>query len=202
MSTREFIVWVLVVLWLGYWALFVLNPAHADSHAPADVLGESWTPEARETLAHAWNAEADWSAPDHVGIGYVFLRRWQDAKGRVPFVELIRRYVSAYRSVHPSARHLRVLATDESCTEPPGWDIHEGRWQDYAEPRCRALWARVDAWARGELRDPCRGQPRDFGGAMDSPQGSMVPVSCKGTVNRFYAHGKPSVVAASLARGL
>jgi hypothetical protein len=203
--TREFVVWVLVVLWLLFWAIAIAQPVHADVlHAPAAVLGTEWTPEARETLAHAVNAEADWNPPDHVAIGWVFLRRWLDARGRVPFTAIITRYVSAYATKHPSARHKRVLATQESCERPEGWDDRAGRWEGYAQPRCRALWARVDAWARGELKDPCTGAPRDFGGAMDSPQGRMVPVSCKGTVNVFYAHDahKLGTLSAVLAAGL
>jgi hypothetical protein len=199
---RSLWLWTLVALWLGYWLTVMIGAVHADvPHAPADILGAEWNAEARDVLAHAWNAEADWSGPDHVAIGYVFVRRWQMAQGKLSFAEVVRRYVSAYSTRHPSDRHRRVLATDESCEEPAGWDPHDGQWQAYAAPRCRALWERVDRWARGELRDPCQGRPTDFGGAMDTPAQSLMRVTCKGTANLFYTSKGAKTVLAAVARG-
>ena len=121
-------------------------------------------------LASALTAEAhnrtDWAA-----ILYVLERR---AKRQVrTMVQVAKSYCDAWRvrSPRPRALRMRVLAYTPSDPEYPYWQ------------RARRL---VDRWARGAVRDPCRGKAWHWAAPWVTPRGRMVRLHCGGTSNRFY----------------
>jgi hypothetical protein len=135
-------------------------------------------------------AEAGWkSARDHAAIAHVLARRYRRMVERYQsfrFVDVVRSYCAGLggmtRSLTRRQLWVRELLPDGS--EPQGWPSHAS-WRVHA-PLWRAALERADRFARGELRDPCRGRAWHWGGTIDSPRGRMEPVDCGETENTFY----------------
>lgn len=142
-----------------------------------------WTPQARLWLARALVAEAGWVAPtDHAAIAWVLARRWKRMKKRWPrlrFVTVIRSYCAGLGH-HPAVTRRQMWVRSLPWGDPTGWlRRYAGRWQ-----RVRDL---VEAWARGEVLDPCSGSAWHWGGPVDTPRPWWRQVRCGNTSNRFYA---------------
>lgn len=171
-------------------ALTLLVASAASAHAL--LPPEQWTPQARIALGQAWVAEADWDADtDHLAISYVLLRRWNDIHERFPavaFSTVVRAYCSGLElSANPSKLSPRlrwVRQLNETGERPLDWPS-KIPWEPFRQRWVKVL-ERVDAWAAGELPDPCRGLARHFGGTMDAPGKLMEKVECGQTLNTFY----------------
>lgn len=154
----------------------------ARAHAQP-IPASEWTPEARLWMARAAVAEAGWdSATDHAALAWVLARRWDRMRARWPalsLVTVIRAYCAGlgrYPAVTARQEWVRSLPWGD----PPGW------LRRYAE-RWRRVRDTVDAWGRGAVVDPCKGDAMHWGGTIDRPPPSWRALPCGETANTYYA---------------
>ncbi|MDD9934309.1 MAG: hypothetical protein OXT09_11940 [Myxococcales bacterium] len=183
---KKFLVLVLSFLVIAT----AVQPQVAMASRRPPVPAEQWDPQVQLWLARAMVAEAGWlHERDHVAIAYVLARRWKRVTERYPtmrFLDVIRNYCAGLggfrRSLTPRQTWLRSLWPDAS--QPEGWP-RKVSWRRHA-PLWRATFERAGDFARGELRDPCRGRAWHWGGTIDSPRGRMAAIDCGETANTFY----------------
>jgi hypothetical protein len=164
---------------------------------------QAWDEEAKLVLAQAWVGEADWSAQDHIAIGWVLAKRWRvynsvhEFEEQVSFADFIRLYSAALKGEEGS-RTKRQRFVQSLPWGDPTPDEHG----IYASPRYTRLWQqvrqRIEAWGEGQFADPCRAAMH-WGGTMDRPYRNWRPVTCGQTRNIFYSVPKYKRV---LAEGL
>lgn len=139
---------------------------------------------ARETLARAVIAEESWSdSVGHAAVAHVYGRKWQQRRlASTTLKSIVERHSAALRpnrvNLTRRAAMLRAL--------PAGLDSYPGKreaWQ-----RTVAL---LDRWYAGRVKDPCVGNPTDFGSANDSPPVGAIRVQCSGGDNRYYRVVRP-----------
>lgn len=170
------------------------DAVEAQSRSMRPVPKEQWTPQARLWLARAMVAEAGFlNRTDHVALAWVLAKRWKRLRERrdpsLPFVKVVRAYCAGLGDTAARSRRqqwVRELPGDAQ-TRPKSWP------SKYSWKRHRKLWRRVleraDAWARGELADPCP-QAVHWGGTMDKPRGRMRAVCARlPTANDLYSVG-------------
>lgn len=109
------------------------------------TLGSTYEAD-RAALVHVALAEARWHERDYPVLWHV-LSRWSRLNG---FALPVAAHVRVWRWSHPP-KWVRLVGW--SCEEPVGWP---SRWSWGAHrDRCLALWAKADAFLRGELADEC-----------------------------------------------
>lgn len=134
---------------------------------------------ARETLTRAVIAEEGWSDPGGwSAVAHVYGRKY--ARRRLPQTTLksiVERHSAALR---PD----RVNLTERAAMlrgMPASID---------SQPSKREAWQRavtlLDRWYAGRVKDPCVGNPTDFGSANDDPPVGAIRVQCNGGDNRYY----------------
>jgi len=145
----------------------------------------------REDLARVLVGEADGSEPDWAAILWTLRHRQRRAGSDL---QAVLPCSSVLRADTTRARQIMSLGTDA-----PEWGEHplirKKQWSD-------AL-AFVDAWARGDVRDPCP-HALHWRGVNDTKPEGRVQVSCGSTKNEFfYMHGdkrhgsKPNIAGLS-----
>lgn len=168
----------------------VLASSSVSAKRPAPLPSEQWTPRAHLWLSRGLVAEAGWNAErDHVAIAYVLARRWKARAKRysyIRFVDIVRAYCTGLEpALHsPTLRQRWLRSLSFNFEQPDAWP-RKASWKRHL-PLWKAAVYRSEQWARGELRDPCRGKAWHWGGAMDLPKERMVPVDCGDTSNTFY----------------
>ncbi len=189
---------------LSLLASLTFAPIAAAAAPPRPIPDAQWNPRAHLWLSRAMVAEAGWrSSADHAAIAWVLARRWERQQARFPyqrFVDVVRQYsrpLDPTRAVKGRLRWLRGLAF--SYAEPRGWPRRRASWVVHA-PLWRRIVDRAEAWARGELADPCRGRAWHWGAPdleSDRPSGRMVAIECKPrTRNVFYRLAPRGTLAA------
>lgn len=172
---------------------FISIAGVVEAAARRPIPQEQWSPQVRVWLAQGVIGEAGWLAErDHVAIAYVLVRRWRQMQKRWPslqFRDVLFRYAKALGGGRRefTSRQLWIRSLTPDLSEPGHWP-RKASWKRH-RPLWAATLARVDAWARGELRDPCRGLARHWGGVnlvSDLPKGRMVAIDCGETKNIFY----------------
>lgn len=154
--------------------LLGVGSAGTASAGARPVPAQQWDTGTQLTLAQVMVGEADWHEPDHIAIAYVLTRRWQHyqrAKGPITFQRYMQLYSSTMKVDTERARWVRGLPWGK--LEGP----HEERWAKVMEL--------VKAWGAGKVEDPCP-VAEHWGGGMDRPGRSWMPVSCGMTKNIFY----------------
>ena len=131
----------------------------------------------REDLARVLVGEADGSEPDWAAILWT-LRHRQRRSGKD--METVLPCSSVLRADTTRSRQIMSLGT-----ESPEWGEHpvirKKQWS--------AALVFVDAWARGEVRDPCP-HALHWRGVNDTKPTGRVQVWCGTTKNEFfYMHG-------------
>ena len=186
----EVVVFTVVLILVVY--LFWVDTGSADARAyrrPVPV--EQFDQRTHLWTARAMVAESGWTAGnDQIAVAYVFSRRWKAMARRWPrlrFVDVVLRYskgVGAERREH-SARQIWIRGLSPTMLQPEGWPAQHASWK-----RHKGYWARtLDRallWSQGRLRDPCRGKAQYFGGDMDEPELTLVPIECDDVRNIYY----------------
>lgn len=150
----------------------------ARAQQPPIDLATEWSESTQTLLAAAVVGESGWNATvDHAAIPWRLHARWRAVGGT--FEEVILRYCRALSGKRPW-----LLQLNAQGTRPSGWPAN-ARWSKH-KAKWLKIHARIGAWARGEVPDPCPTAVH-FGGGMDPPQGTMVPAVCIGSVSRFWA---------------
>ncbi len=138
-------------------------------------------------LASAMVAEGDWdSVVDHAAIAHVLARRWRQAQSRHgwSFREMIQRYCTAFDTrIQPNARQRWIRNLGWNGEEPIGWPA-SASWDP---EKWKSVHETVEAFDRGELRDPCPGATH-WTGRTDTPGVSWRRIRCSGpTANGFWS---------------
>ncbi len=184
-----------IILLLLFISLTFASPVEAKP-----IPAEQWTPRTAIWLSRAMVAEAGFEAKtDHAGIAHVLAKRWRNMIKRWPnmkFISVVFRYAKGLgdgRRQH-SRRQLWVRALTPGGFAPEHWP-RKLNWEHYRGD-WRATLLRARAWAEGRVTDPCRGKADHWGGTIDVPWKSLVPVDCGDTENTFYrvsiGHGRGS----------
>jgi hypothetical protein len=132
-------------------------------------------------LAQAVVGEAGWEhVVDHDAIPWLLYRRWQRVGGS--FEGLILTYCKALNGKRPWLLELGAFGVEPESwpAASASWSVHRKLWLD--------AYARIGAWSRGEIADPCA-STRHFGGGMDTPRGKMIPARCVGSKNNYWKVG-------------
>ena len=145
----------------------------------------AWTPEAKTSLTAMVRIESS-SGKDTAAIAWTMARRWL-AIGRYRGRAFADYVVDTSRPLrlHRSG-DVEQLTSYQSCVL--GIEVLDERGRD----RCRihtetsndAIGDTLDAWARGEVPDPCDG--RSFQWAAPWFRHRSTPVECGDRANRFY----------------
>lgn len=136
--------------------------------------------DARAALVRVALAEARWSERDHAAMWHV-LQRFASRFG-LTLQAAIRLRVERFSRRPPRW----ITRVESSCVEPIGWpaSLSWGRHSD----SCWALYARVDAFLRGLLEDPCAGRALGWRSPAALPEAlarGRRQVWCGPTANRF-----------------
>ena len=138
-------------------------------------------------MARCMVAEAGWTAvTDHLAIGYVLIRRWEQLGRRITLARLIRQYCAGLgEHARPSPRQRWILELNEAGDAPAHFPKNE-RWSATQKYWTAALQrARlVLAW---QLPDPCHGEAMHWSAKGRAPAAELYPVDCgPGIVNAFF----------------
>ncbi len=181
-----------VITYAGVLLIGLLS-ANTTGARPVDrpVPEHAWDEESKLALARAWVGEADWSAQDHIAIGWVLAKRWRVYNAKHEFDEQISfaAFIRAYSAALKSEGDSRTQQRRNLIQSLPWGDPEQGVHGVYAKPvhvqRWRQLRQRVELWAEGRVADPCRAAMH-WGGTMDRPHRAWKPVTCGATKNIFY----------------
>lgn len=133
---------------LEYWLLFMaLVLAFAPSGRCNCNAARAAAPAAPAQLVQAWVSEAGWLAHREHAIQAHVLARWARQDGKTLRATIEQR---VWRFSRPAA-WIRQLSP--RCEQPAAWPPRLS-WARHA-PLCRALFARAEAFGRGEVPDPC-----------------------------------------------
>lgn len=160
-------------------AIAVTEPLVAPSDALPPVSGRRGA--SAVALVRMWVAESGWrQLRDHAAQAWI-LRRWAERTGR-SLPDAVGLRVWAFSRPPAWARRI-----GPRCEQPRGWPAR-WRWSAH-EDDCRLLFARAEAFLRGELTDPCRGRAlgwRSPGRALQVALSlGRKEVSCGRTAVRF-----------------
>jgi len=157
----------------------ILIPAIVAHAAP--IPHSQHTVSAKQTLAITVLAEDDacaWNRclRDWRAMSWVLAKRWRmrvRTRKKETFEDTAKLFSSVWKVSSKRARELRALRFGEPS---------RGRWGS----RWSMAQEFVNRWFEGRVPDPC---PRalNWGGKMDTPQGSWEPIKCGDTRNIFWA---------------
>lgn len=105
-------------------------------------------------LVRMWVAESRWRRfRDHAAQSWI-VQRWA---ARMGFTLAVAVELRVWRFSSPPrwVRHI-----EPACSEPAGWPARYS-WGAHADD-CRQLFARADAFLRGDVGDPCEGRARGW----------------------------------------
>lgn len=144
-----------------------------------------WTPEARERLTHMVLIESS-SGRDAKAIAWTMSRRWLAiARHRG---ETFAEYVAS-----TSAPLRRYTAARDRGLEPEQAAVHAGlsRHQTYVVTdrldEAEFVTATLDAWARGDVPDPCDGKTFMWRAPSFRSSSTAMQIDCGDTANHFYS---------------
>jgi hypothetical protein len=156
--------------------MLVLLPHVALAQAPA--LGPSdWSEGTQTLLAAAVVGESGWQpVTDHDALPWLLYARWRAIGGS--FDGVIRQYCKAL-----AGKRVWLLQLDAQGDQPSLWPANAS-WPKHRK-KWLAIRARIGAWARGEVRNPCPTAVH-FGSHTDVPGRRTLPAACAGSINLYY----------------